>query len=171
MKANGIQHIRSAPYHPATNGLAERMVQTFKQSMKASKTNGLSVQKNLDKFLMSYRNAPHSTTHRSPAQMFYGRNLRSRLDLLKPDTRKRVITAQTQQGRYHSNSAIREFSVGDIVLVRDYRGEQKWMQGEVVARHGMHYDVQIAPGVCWRRHIDQVPGSVRQSELNPKTAS
>ena len=29
MEANGIQHIKSALYHPATNGLAERFVQTM----------------------------------------------------------------------------------------------------------------------------------------------
>ena len=31
MAANGVQHIRSAPYHLPTNGAAERFVQTFKQ--------------------------------------------------------------------------------------------------------------------------------------------
>ena len=36
MKANGIKHIRSAPYHPSTNGLAERFVQTFKKAMKTN---------------------------------------------------------------------------------------------------------------------------------------
>ena len=35
MKANGIRHIRSAPYHPASNGLAERLIQSFKQAVKA----------------------------------------------------------------------------------------------------------------------------------------
>ena len=29
-KSNAIKHLRVAPYHPASNGLAERMVQTFK---------------------------------------------------------------------------------------------------------------------------------------------
>ena len=31
MRNNGIKNIKSAPYYPATNGGAERFVQTFKQ--------------------------------------------------------------------------------------------------------------------------------------------
>ena len=30
MRENGIKHIRCAPYHPSSNGLMERFVQTFR---------------------------------------------------------------------------------------------------------------------------------------------
>ena len=42
-KKNGIRHICCAPYHPSSNGLAERFVQTFKRAMKASDKVGSSL--------------------------------------------------------------------------------------------------------------------------------
>ena len=38
MRNNDIKHIRSTPYRPATNGLAEWFVQTFKQALRAAAT-------------------------------------------------------------------------------------------------------------------------------------
>ena len=40
MKSNAIKHIRYAPYHPSSNGAAERFVQTFKQAMRATEKDG-----------------------------------------------------------------------------------------------------------------------------------
>ena len=37
---NGIKHTRSAPYHPASNGLAEGFIQSLKQSLQASQNDG-----------------------------------------------------------------------------------------------------------------------------------
>ena len=88
LKKNGVKRTTSALYHPATNRLAERFIQTFKQSLTSMKEEPGSTQIKLSKYLMKYRNTPPSTTGETPATLFMGRNLRTRLDLIKPDIRK-----------------------------------------------------------------------------------
>ena len=36
LRKNRVKHVRSAPYHPASNGAAEQFVQTFMRAMKAN---------------------------------------------------------------------------------------------------------------------------------------
>ncbi|KAM8703144.1 hypothetical protein ACLKA7_007855 [Drosophila subpalustris] len=62
----------SAPYHPATNGQAERNVQTVKNALRAMGSNAKTLKSNLNEFLRQYRNAPHSTT--APEQNLNGSN-------------------------------------------------------------------------------------------------
>ena len=87
LKQNGIKHICSAPYHPATNGEAERFVQTFKHAMKAAKYDSGAFETKLARFLLMYRNTPNSTTAQSPAQLLFHRTLRTRLMLLMPNVK------------------------------------------------------------------------------------
>ena len=54
-KAKGIIHLTGAPCNPATNGVAERLVQTFKKSLRKSK---LSPREALQEFVMQYRRTP-----------------------------------------------------------------------------------------------------------------
>ena len=71
----GTQHLTIAPYHPQSNGLAERFVSTIKQHIKALNSNNL--QANVDRFLLQYRNSTHAVTGKSPAQSIYGRQINS----------------------------------------------------------------------------------------------
>ena len=75
VKRNGIRHLRLAPYHPASNGLAERAVKTFKTAMKKATTGDLETQ--LSRFLFQYRITPHTSTGVSPAELLMGRQPRS----------------------------------------------------------------------------------------------
>ena len=75
LKMNGVKHIRVSPYHEASNGLAERMVQSFKNHMKACKGSKLSIQQQIENFLLPYRMTKHPTTSKTPASLFLGHKL------------------------------------------------------------------------------------------------
>ncbi|KAL7839170.1 hypothetical protein SRHO_G00258280 [Serrasalmus rhombeus] len=158
LKVNGVKHIRSAPYHPASNGLAERFVQTFKHALKSSKGT-TPLQQRLDTFLLTYCNTPHATTRESPAMLFIGRKLRSRLDFLKPSVARAVHQSQeAQQQRRWLHSKQRQFAVGEPVLLRDYRkGEDKWMPAVVIEKTGpVSYKVNVGTQGVWKHHVDQL---------------
>ena len=51
LKMNGVKHLRVAPYHAASKGLAERMVPSFKNHMKVCKGSKLPIQLRIENFL------------------------------------------------------------------------------------------------------------------------
>lgn len=173
--ANGVQHIKSAPYHPATNGLAERFVQTLKHALKASQGQG-TLHQRLHEFLLQYRTSLHSTTKASPASLMFKRELRTGLDLLKPRAVKDIVQAdQRKQINYRDiHAKDRVFAPGDSVLARNYQSTVKWAPATIVAQTGpVSYTVQTADGV-WRRHVDQLLKSPTIPELfvdSDKTAN
>ena len=57
------------PYHPATNGAAERAVQVVKQAVKKMNSE-LTLKQRLARFLLIYRTTPHATTERRPDELF-----------------------------------------------------------------------------------------------------
>ena len=92
---NGIKHIKVAPYHPASNGLAERAVRIFKEGYE--KMEGGSVQTKLSRFLLSYRTSPHSTTGVLPTELLMKRRLHTQLNQRVPSIVNRVRNKQSQQ--------------------------------------------------------------------------
>ena len=160
MKSNGIKHVLSAPYHPATNGLAERFVQTMKQALRASRKDAnATLSQRMGQFLLSYRNARHETMNTSPAELMLGRTLRTRLSLIRPDVTGRVLNKQAEQASSRGCLGKEQFEQGDMVVVRDYRlGQEKWQPGIVAQKNGTRsYEVKVNGGRnTWRRHAEQM---------------
>eukprot|EP00061_Rhincodon_typus_P014529 g41598.t1 len=73
LKSNGIWHIRTAPYHPMSNGLAEGTVQMLKAGFKKQLIASLDTK--LSRFLFDYRTNPQATTGIAPAELLMGRRL------------------------------------------------------------------------------------------------
>ena len=72
---------RYGPYHPETNGAAERSVQTTKAVLAKQlvdvNTSKLSLEHRLANCLILHRSTPLTVTGQSPAQLFLGRQIRN----------------------------------------------------------------------------------------------
>lgn len=157
MSQNGIKHIKSAPYHPSTNGQAERSVQTLKKGLKRVK--GATVQERLSRFLFDYRITPHTVTGVAPSELLMKRRLRSRFDSLFPDIRERVEKRQKKQKEMHDNrKVLRKFKKDDSVFVESFsRNKPRWIPGIVVQVSGsLSYQVKLEDGTVVKRHVDHV---------------
>ncbi|CAM1308578.1 Uncharacterised protein r2_g1856 [Pycnogonum litorale] len=164
LKRNGIRHITSSPYHPATNGLAERAVQTVKAALKKNTEGNLSTR--LLRFLFRYRTTPHSLTGKCPSELLMGRKLRIHFDALHPNLREQIHERQASRVKARK---LREFNVGEKVLYRTYGSPgQLYLPGVVKSYDQRNYVIATETGDI-RRHIDQLVSSRQVSEATPMT--
>ncbi|CAC5397394.1 unnamed protein product [Mytilus coruscus] len=82
-----------------------------------------------------------------------GRHLRNRLDLIKPDINRQVQDKQMKIAIKPAKETIRQFTEGETVAIRDYRGPNKWTSGLVTKREGpLNCQVEVSPNSIWKRH-------------------
>jgi len=166
---NNIRHVTSAPYHPATNGLAENAVKTFKMAMK--KSPGGNSEDILYRFLFDYRISPHSTTGIPPCELLMNRKVKSRFDMLRPSISDKVMKKQEVQAKNFQprsgNSPT--FNEGDSVYFRNYsRSGPPNVPGTVLQRTGpVSCRVQSESGTVVRKHFTQL---FRQEKPVPSEA-
>ncbi|XP_064464404.1 uncharacterized protein K02A2.6-like isoform X3 [Ornithodoros turicata] len=159
LKKMGIRHVTTTPYHTSSNGLAERFVQSLKTALrKGNPSTPLNLL--LDRFLFRYRTTIHATTHETPAMLLFKRQLRTRLDLLKPSIECRVRHSQFVQSARRT-SIPRLLKQGDRAMVRNFRRGKKCLPGIILCNTGpVSYRVRVSPvqgtSIVWRRHQDQL---------------
>lgn len=183
-RSNGIKHICVSPYHPSSNGLAERLVQTFKVASRKLEKNELFLLHHLVSFLLIYHTTPQRTTSVPPVVLFMGRPLRTRLDLFCPDLGCTVTSQQSVQKQHHDNhskpcsmqagctvtsqlsvqkqhhdnhSKPHSMQVGQSVMAWDFRGSSQWVPASVVTQFGLvSFMVNTSTGLLWKQHIDHI---------------
>ena len=162
---NQIRHVRISPYHPSTNGLAERAVQTFKLGMKKQMKGTL--QTKLSRFLFHYRLTPNSTTGVAPAELMLMNRPRSHLDCIVPSMKEKIRQQQEKQKSHHNvHSRARTFKQGDSVLVHSFnKKEPLWLSGVITQLVGTNsYKIQVNGNHIVRRHADHI--RARQPDCN-----
>ena len=176
LKCNGIKHILIPAYHPQSNGLAERNVQTFKNALKkmvSDPRDRRTVSDKISHFLQNYRSTPHCTTGQSPAELFLMRPIRTTLSLIHPSVKNRVEKRQDNQKYYHDrgHTTIRSFYPDQNVFVRSHKNQQ-WSRATIVQQQGRNTWIVQHNGKRYLAHSDQIrPNHSCTRELNSSLVS
>ena len=170
-KHNGIKHSFTPPYHPASNGAAERSVQVVKQAMrKMGPATGL--KERLANFLLMYRSIPHATTGIRPDELFLRRRVRTRFSLLSPNLAPRVEKhQQKQKGCHDGKRRLQTYRKGEKVLVLNKQGKTKWLFGTIVQQKSpVTYLVKLGfrKRLCHVDHLlhTRVPSTDSESDVD-----
>jgi len=159
---NGTKHVRSALYHSASNGLAERAVQSFKETMKrADPQEPLSTC--VSRFLFKYHLTHHSTIGVSPAELLLECRPRSHFDFMLPNLENKLQNKQySQKVQHDKKSKPQTFTIGSNVLVRNFCIGSEWLLGMIVnARGPVSYIVKLSDG----RHIKHQVNHLRHTDI------
>lgn len=153
---NGIKHITSPVYHPASNGQAENSVKTCKKMLKCiidcTSIPQRDIHEKLLSFLFEYRNTVHCSTGVTPAMLMFGRNLRSRLDVILP-CKDDNINDSVQL------TSSRTFQVGEIVWCKWFSSRKAhWALGKIIRKLGLRvFEVYFEKyKIVCKRHLDQI---------------
>jgi hypothetical protein len=153
MERNHIKHIFTPPYHPSSNGLAERAVQTTKKVI--SRMEG-DLDTRLARFLLKYRSTKQSSTGKSPSEMMLNMHPRTALDnSLRP----------RGEDNYERNSAVhakvkaapRTFAMDNQrVYVKNFSKGPQFVPGRIVSTTATDAVIQLDDGKLVRRHHDHI---------------
>ena len=164
-QSKSISHIRIPPFHPQSNGQAERFVDTFKRTLQKLKGEGIT-EELVQKFLLCYRftPCPSSPYQKSPAENFLGRQIRTALSDLQLSTKRGDVkysekkSCMKKQFDKKNGARPRVFKEQDTVYARDYKNPNhpRWIPGKVLKRIGKTvYEVEIDRRIT-KRHTNQL---------------
>ncbi|XP_065213282.1 uncharacterized protein K02A2.6-like [Planococcus citri] len=159
-KSNGIRTIYTTPYHSRSNGRVERAIRTFKWRFTKAADQFQDPEHRLQAMLFAYRSTVHSSTGKTPAELFLKRKLRTTFDTLKPQNKENE-NALKQKIRHDENKKELVFDVGDEVFTKK-SNEKTWTKGKIVEKKGpLSYTVSSDDNRTTRVHSDHLRRSER----------
>ena len=166
---NAINHRRVTPLWPQANGEVERQNRSLMKRIRIAQAEKRDWKKAVQEYLIAYRSTPHTTTGVSPAELLFGRKIRTKLPDLQiyvpdEDVRDRDLEKK-EKSRVYTDTKRRaqeyDLRPGDPVLVRQERQNKMSTNFEadpykVISKQGNSVVIQSPAGVKYKRNITQV---------------
>lgn len=83
-ESNGIRLINTIPFWPAMNGEVERQNRSLLKRLRIAQQLGKDWKAEMHQYLLTYHSTNHTTTGKSPAELMFGRKIRTKLPQVPP---------------------------------------------------------------------------------------
>ena len=166
---NGINHRKVTPKWAQANGEVERQNKSIMKRLKIAQAEGKDWRKELVRYLGVYRTTPQRTTGKTPAEMLFGRKLRTKLpeisnEIIDDEARDRDKMMKCAQKEYWdkrnhaTESMIKE---GEKVLVKQDKQNKMTPTFEpklydVISKTGNQVTVRDENDNVYKRNVTHV---------------
>lgn len=171
-----ITHVTSSPYHPRSNGMAERAVQEAKKLLKKCPCKT----KEFRSALLEWRNSPRDSQLKSPVQRLMGRQTRTLLPVTDRHLEPAIVPPQQVKQRLQviRNNQCKAYNKGTRRLPELHERDQvsvydtlsrTWSPAVIVGAAGMprSYNIKTEDGQVLRRTREHL----RESKTSPSLDS
>lgn len=135
-KECNIKLLNTVPYWPQMNGEVERQNRDIVKRLKISRLEHKDMRESLYEYLMMYNSTPHSVTGKTPSELFFKRQNRDKIPMLRDITEKGDDSEvrdrdklQKEKGREYGDRKRRasdpEITEGDKVYVKEMEKSNK----------------------------------------------
>lgn len=173
MKRQGIVVLKSPPYHPASNGQAERSVRTvkdiFKKFLLDTRTKFHDIDDQINYFLINYRNSCLTKSGKFPAEYVLSYKPKTLLDLLNPKRQYKHFLIPLREQSQHKKELsptlekvvedkFKDLIPGDKLWYRNFRlkDAERWLEATFVKRISLNVFQVVVNGHVTSAHRDQL---------------
>lgn len=175
--ANGIQHVFSPPYHPASNGVVERAVQTIKSVLRKfvdESRNQLQMSELVAKFLKNYRHLPSTSGNVVPSNRIFSfkpRGVFTKLELpsrrvtfencsksqVQEPTAKKIVKTTDSELNFKKDE--------EVLYLSKLKGYTYSYKAKIIKKLSTHvYQINVS-GLIKNAHVNQLRKSILKQTL------
>ena len=167
---NGILHRKVTPQWAQANGEVERQNRSLLKSMRIAQAEGKNWKKELVRYLATYRTTPHTVTGVCPAELLFGRKIRTKMpelretsvndDELRDRDWEKKMKAKTYADE-RRGAQPNDLQTGDQVLLKKKKSDKLSAKFEsepyeIVEKKGNSVVIQSPEKVQYQRNVTEV---------------